>query len=127
MKKKVLALILTAAMVVGLAACGGSTSNDAASTTDGTTTEGTTTEASDNQTGDETTEATASTGEKILSVQVGPDPETIDPALNSAVDGGNMLLHSFECLLALDENGQLVPGQAESWRHRKMVLPGLFI
>ncbi len=115
MKKKVLALILTAAMVVGLAACGGSTSNDAASTTDGTTTEGTTTEASDNQTGDETTEATASTGEKILSVQVGPDPETIDPALNSAVDGGNMLLHSFECLLALDENGQLVPGQAESW------------
>lgn len=110
MKKKVLALILTAAMVVGLAACGGSTSNDAASTTDGTTTE-----ASDNQTGDETTEATASTGEKILSVQVGPDPETIDPALNSAVDGGNMLLHSFECLLAVDENGQLVPGQAESW------------
>ena len=100
-------------MVVGLAACGGSTSNDAASTTDETTTE-----ASDNQTGDETTdttEAAASTGEKILSVQVGPDPETIDPALNSAVDGGNMLLHSFECLLALDENGQLVPGQAESW------------
>ncbi len=113
MKKKVLALILTAAMVVGLAACGGSTSNDAASTTDETTTE-----SSDNQAADETTdatEATASTGEKILSVQVGPDPETIDPALNSAVDGGNMLLHSFECLLALDENGQLVPGQAESW------------
>ena len=113
MKKKVLALILTAAMVVGLVACGGSTSNDAASTTDETTTE-----SSDNQAADETTdatEATASTGEKILSVQVGPDPETIDPALNSAVDGGNMLLHSFECLLAVDENGQLVPGQAESW------------
>ena len=110
MKKKVLALILTAAMVVGLAACGGSTSNDAASTTDETTTE-----SSDNQAADDATEATASTGEKILSVQVGPDPETIDPALNSAVDGGNMLLHSFECLLAVDENGQLVPGQAESW------------
>ena len=110
MKKKVLALILTAAMVVGLAACGGSTSNDAASTTDETTTE-----SSDNQAADDATEATASTGEKILSVQVGPDPETIDPALNSAVEGGNMLLHSFECLLAVDENGQLVPGQAESW------------
>lgn len=112
MKKKVLALILTAAMVVGLAACGGST-NDAASATDETTTE-----ASDDQAADETadaTEATASTGEKILSVQVGPDPETIDPALNSAVDGGNMLLHSFECLLAVDQDGQLIPGQAESW------------
>ncbi len=113
MKKKALALILAASMVLGLAACGSSTSNDAASTTDETTTE-----ATDDQAADETTdatEATASTGEKILSVQVGPDPETIDPALNSAVDGGNMLLHSFECLLAVDEDGQLIPGQAESW------------
>ncbi len=113
MKKKALALILATSMVLGLAACGSSTSNDAASTTDETTTE-----ATDDQAADETTdatEATASTGEKILSVQVGPDPETIDPALNSAVDGGNMLLHSFECLLAVDEDGQLVPGQAESW------------
>ncbi|MDE6815008.1 MAG: peptide ABC transporter substrate-binding protein [Lachnospiraceae bacterium] len=51
----------------------------------------------------------------MLSVQVGPNPETIDPALNSAVDGGNMLLHSFECLLAVDKDGKLIPGQAESW------------
>ena len=52
---------------------------------------------------------------KQLSVQVGPDPETIDPALNSAVDGGNMILHAFECLLTIDENGQIAPGQAEEW------------
>ena len=52
---------------------------------------------------------------KILSVQIGPDPETIDPALNSAVDGGNMLLHFFECLLIVDKDGNLQPGQAESW------------
>ena len=106
MKKRALALVLTAAMVLGLTACGGS-SNGAA-----------TDSAADGQTAGTETEAEApasATGEKILSVQVGPDPETIDPALNNAVDGGNMLLHSFECLLALDENGQLVPGQAESW------------
>ena len=116
MKKRALALVLTAAMVLGLTACGGSatetTTSDAA--TEETTTEDTTTEATDDQTADEA-DATASAGEKILSVQVGPDPETIDPALNSAVDGGNMLLHSFECLLAVDQNGQLAPGQAESW------------
>lgn len=52
---------------------------------------------------------------KQLSVQVGPDPETLDPALNSAVDGGNMILHTFEGLLVLDQDGQLAPGQAESW------------
>ena len=50
-----------------------------------------------------------------LSVQVGPDPETIDPALNSAVDGGNMLLHSFECLLTVDKDGKIAAGQAETW------------
>ena len=112
MKKRALALVLTAAMVLGLTACGGSATET--TTSDAATTEDTTTEATDDQTADEA-DATASTGEKILSVQVGPDPETIDPALNSAVDGGNMLLHSFECLLAVDQNGQLAPGQAESW------------
>lgn len=60
--------------------------------------------------------APAASGEgKILSVQIGPNPETIDPALNSAVDGGNMILHTFECLLTVAEDGTLAPGQAESW------------
>ncbi|MDO5136007.1 MAG: peptide ABC transporter substrate-binding protein [Eubacteriales bacterium] len=52
---------------------------------------------------------------KELSVQVGPNPETIDPALNSAVDGGNMILHAFECLLTIDKDGKVAPGQAETW------------
>lgn len=107
MKKKVIALVLAAAMVAGVTACGSSASTD---TTEQTTEsgEGTDTEA-------EATDSAASTGEKILSVQIGPDPETIDPALNSAVDGGNMLLHTFECLLTVDQDGQLAPGQAETW------------
>lgn len=52
---------------------------------------------------------------KQLSVQVGPDLETIDPALNSAVDGGNMILHAFEGLLVIDQEGKIAPGQAEEW------------
>lgn len=111
MKKRVLALLLTATMVLGLTACGG---NDNAAADNGQTG---TENAAEDSTGDsaDAADATATTGEKILSVQVGPDPETIDPALNSAVDGGNMLLHSFECLLAVDQEGKLIPGQAESW------------
>ena len=54
-------------------------------------------------------------GGKQLVVQVGPNPETLDPALNSAVDGANTILHLFEGLLVVDENSQLAPGQAESW------------
>ena len=103
MKKRILPLLLTAAMVAGLAGCGSSAAKE-------------TTAASDNnQTTAESTEAGSTTGEKILKVQVRPDPETVDPALNSAVDGGNMILHAFEGLLTLDENGQLKEGQAESW------------
>lgn len=101
MKKRILALFMAVAMV-GLTACG--------SSNQGTTT-GTGTEAG-TETG--TAQSTA-TGEKILSVQIGPNPETIDPALNSAVDGGNMLLHSFECLLTIAEDGSIAPGQAETW------------
>lgn len=49
-----------------------------------------------------------------LSVNVGPDPDTIDPALNSAVDGATMIIHAFEGLMTLDKNGTPVPGQAAS-------------
>ncbi len=50
-----------------------------------------------------------------LKVQVGPNPETMDPALNSASDGGCMLIHAYECLLTIDKDGNLAPGQAEKW------------
>ena len=106
MKKK-LAMLLTAAMLVGsLAACGssdnGSSATGSASATDSAKTDAAATEVS-------------STEGKQLTVQIGPDPETIDPALNNAVDGGNMLLHSFECLLTVDQDGKIAPGQAETW------------
>lgn len=52
---------------------------------------------------------------KILPIQIGPNPETIDPALNSAVDGGNMLLFAFDCLLNIDKDNKVIPGAAEKW------------
>ncbi len=85
MKKKLLALLLTACMVVSMAACGSEA------------------------------EAPAASEGKELAVQIGPDPETVDPALNSASDGGNMILHAFECLLTVGQDGNLQPGQAETW------------
>lgn len=116
MKKRVIALMLAAAMVVGVTACGGSdTTTPAADSGDAATetTEGG--EASADDTAADSTAPAASGEGKILSVQIGPNPETIDPALNSAVDGGNMILHTFECLLTVAQDGTLAPGQAESW------------
>ncbi len=57
----------------------------------------------------------AATEGKDLVIQLGPNPETIDPALNSAVDGANYLYFLFEGLLANAEDGTVQPGMAESY------------
>ena len=50
-----------------------------------------------------------------ITVQIGPNPETLDPALNSAVDGGNMLITLFETLLIIDQDNKVQPGQTEKY------------
>ena len=49
-----------------------------------------------------------------LAVVIGSDPDTIDPALNSAVDGATLIIHGFEGLCSLDKDGIVIPAQAES-------------
>ena len=46
-----------------------------------------------------------------FTVQLGPNPETLDPALNSAIDGANTIITTFEPLLLIDENNEVVPGR----------------
>lgn len=66
-------------------------------------------------------EKTTKNGEKkdgqgsTLHIRVGPSPETIDPALNSAVDGANMIIHAFEGLVKFDRDNNIVAGCAEKW------------
>ena len=87
--KRLLVLLLALTMVFTLAACGGGG-------------EGTDTE-----------------GGLNISVNFASEPATIDPALNSAVDGAVMLHHTFEGLLKWVDDGEgnamLAPGMAESW------------
>lgn len=80
--KKILAILLAAAMVLSLAACG----SDAASTA------GSAAAASGS-------EAPAASGSgNVLTVCLASEPDTLDPALNSAVDGGTMVSHLFSGL-----------------------------
>ncbi|MBR4630863.1 MAG: peptide ABC transporter substrate-binding protein [Treponema sp.] len=51
----------------------------------------------------------------VIHVQVGPSPETIDPALNSTVDGANMIIHAFEGLLKFDRDNNIVAACADKW------------
>lgn len=55
----------------------------------------------------------------VLDVCFAAEPQTIDPALNSAVDGAIMLSQAFEGLIKYADDGKgnavLKPGMAESW------------
>ncbi len=53
-------------------------------------------------------------GENVLYWNVGSDPKTIDPCLNSASDGGNIINNTFEGLVR-EVGGEVLPGIAESW------------
>lgn len=101
---RMLAVILASGMV--LTACGGGSGTGGGSTA----------AAEKNAGGAAEIQAQQEGGNGIdLAVRIGPDVETIDPALNSAVDGGNMIVQVFETLLVVDQDNKLVPGQAESY------------
>ena len=104
---KFVALAMAGCMAAALAGCGATAS---AGSTAGSDTAATTATSE----GADATATTAKAGGD-LTVQIGPNPETLDPALNSAVDGGNMLIMLFEPLLITSEDGSIQPGQAESY------------
>lgn len=61
----------------------------------------------------------ATTGDGVVDVCVASEPESIDPAHNTAVDGAIMIQHAFEGLIKWVDDGKgnatLAPGMAESW------------
>lgn len=169
MKKKVVALVLSLAMVSSLVACGGGSSNTNTNTDKEATTEGSAPEwksydekiaqirketdlakrealmheAEDQlmdtwavvplyyyndvylqKTDVENIYANlfgfkyfgfAKTPTNELALQIASEPDKLDPALNSTVDGACLAILAFSGLYAYDENGQLVPELAESY------------
>ena len=88
------------AAALGLAACGGSKSGS-------TATSGSASSAAGSSTGSVNTAG--------FTVQYGSNPETLDPALNAAIDASNTIITIFEPLLLINENNEVIGGQAESW------------
>lgn len=114
--KKILSLVLVAAFGLTMfAGCGSKT--DAPATDNNVSAE-------DENTGDTTASGTL----ENISVNLASEPMSIDPALNSAVDGAIMIHHMFEGLMKWEDSGeeaagtdgtanaaQLTYGQAESY------------
>jgi oligopeptide transport system substrate-binding protein len=53
--------------------------------------------------------------EQKIVYNLGADPKTIDPQLNSAVDGSTVIHNAFEGLMREDENAKIIPGTAEKY------------
>lgn len=110
-KRKLVSLLLSGALVFGLlAGCGGGTQDGG------------------NSPAPQGSETPSAGGEPFeMTVNIASEPQSIDPALNSAVDGAIMLSHMFEGLMRWADSGAetngtngtcnnatLVPGQAAS-------------
>lgn len=104
--KKLMASALAAAMVVSLAGCGASSTATSGSGSAAATSENAATAS---------TESVLNTDTSTLYINLASEPDRLDPALNSTVDGAVLAVNSFVGLLTYDENGQLVPGVAESY------------
>ncbi len=99
--KKILALVLALAMVLSLAACSSKPAESAAPTD---------APAESAEAPAESAEAPADNAEpSVINVCLASEPDTIDPALNSTVDGATLTAHLFSGLAkwAQDENGNL--------------------
>ena len=111
--KKLLALMMALVMVFALTACGGSTTSSDSSSS----------EPASNDSSSENSESSENSGTEEpaaaseINVCLASEPDTIDPALNSAVDGATLVAHLFSGLAkwSQDENGALaiVPDAAE--------------
>ena len=93
MKKKLLAFVLASAMVFSMAGCGASKKADG---------------------GKKTAATTENKNNKALYINLASEPDHLDPALNSSVDGGCLAVNSFAGLYTYDKDGTLIPSVAES-------------
>jgi len=110
--KKFIALLLVGAMTLSLVACGDSAKTTG--TTDAAATDATTDAASTDAAATDT--AAAPAGDQVINVCLASEPASIDPALNSAVDGASLLVHLFSGLAKWEQGADgvlsLVPDAA---------------
>lgn len=59
--------------------------------------------------------ATMANGADTMRINLSSEPDYLDPALNSSVDGACLAVNSFSGLFAYDETGATVPACAESY------------
>ncbi|GHU93435.1 ABC transporter substrate-binding protein [Clostridia bacterium] len=118
MKMKRFAAILTALLMLTFVMAACANGNDASSSPSGNPSANTSSN-TDPNTDPSEGEGGGDEAPLNLTINVASEPQTIDPVLNSSVDGAIYSHHFFEGLIRWADDGAgnavLVPGQAESW------------
>ena len=127
--KKMLAILLAMVMVFSLMACGNPAAPEKEDATPAATEKDTEPAAEPEAEPEEEAEAEPEAEEeaepeaeeepeaeagdkKVLRINLASEPDYLDPALNSSVDGGTLAANSFAGLYTYDENQELVPSVA---------------
>lgn len=65
--------------------------------------------------GSSSTSKTTTKAAQLIRYNLGANPKTIDPGLNSSVEGATVIANAFEGLTDVDVNNKAHPGVATSW------------
>lgn len=116
--KRLLSLLLAAMMILSLVACGGSSGGDTASGS-GTTDSGTNTSTPAPSTGGDTDTTADTSGAKApdndFVIAIPNDATHLDPHVSSNGYSNQITNAMYECLLAFNEDTEIVPMLATEW------------
>ena len=135
--KKVLALVLSAALVVSaFAGCGGNSSSSTASTESSTASESSAESTESTASGDSTPAASGDAtatftpktvdAAKTISLNAGMEPTGLNTLTSTYSIEFALFKHMYENLVTLDDDDNTVPGAAESWDYDEDTLTYTF-
>lgn len=135
--KKVLALVLSAALVVSaFAGCGGNSSSSTASTESSTASESSAESTESTASGDSTPAASGDAtaiftpktvdAAKTISLNAGMEPTGLNTLTSTYSIEFSLFKHMYENLVSLDDDDNTVPGAAESWDYDEDTLTYTF-
>lgn len=135
--KKVLALVLSAALVVSaFAGCGGNSSSSTTSTESITASESSAESTESTASGDSTPAASGDAtatftpktvdAAKTISLNAGMEPTGLNTLTSTYSIEFALFKHMYECLVTLDDDDNTAPGAAESWDYDEDTLTYTF-
>ena len=103
MQKRILSLVLALALAVATFA--GCTNTNGSSTSSGSSASESSSQTSETSGGEAT----------VVRMNIGSEPDSLDPWQSAASDTEAIMHNVFEGLVLYDETGAIIPGIAESW------------